>query len=764
MKNFHKLKQFHKYLQKNQKSFKKMFTSFLKCVKYMILESKSSKKGEKSMKKLLIVLLSMLMVLSMVGCTKEEVEVDDSPLAATVEKDTSNYATESETLYDSTLGEYYEYYTKAKESTNVSERFALMAIAEAKLLASGVLLPLSSKGGNYAITRVAPNTVSSVLWGNDTERKYHVVVATELIKASDREEMKEKFAELKGTGTYTEWVQSFLTEKGYTLKDSYTQGYSSDPQTWDVLATSRSADSEAIVNTYDGLMEYDAENVLQYALAESHTVSEDGLVYTFKIRQGVKWVDSQGREVGEVTADDFVAGAQHCMDAQEGLEYLLGESGAHIVNADAYVAGEVTDFSQVGVKAVDKYTLEYTLDAPTSYFMTMLSYGVFAPMNRAYFVSKGGVFGVDAYQAVAGSISYGTTPENIAYCGPFLAVHTEGNSVVFTQNESYWNKDKMTITKMTWLFNDGQDALKSYNDTISGTIDGAGLNASAVVQSQTDGYFDDYAYISSTDATSYCAFFNINRHGFSNFNDSTVAVSSLTVNQAAKTKAAMQNVHFRRALMFALDRGAYEAQTVGEDLKYTSMINSFTPGTFVSLEEETTVEMNGKSVTYPAGTYYGKILQDQLDADGVKIKAWDPDADGGIGSSAQFDGWYNLDNAKAELKEAVKELKKEGVNVSTVNPVHVEIVAYAGSEVYLNRAKAFKQSVEEAFEGAVIIDLVEVSAAKDWYYAGYYASAGYDNNYDIYDVSGWGPDFGDPSTYLDNFIPGGYMIKCIGIY
>lgn len=716
------------------------------------------------MKKLLVVLLSVLMVLSMVGCKKEEVEVDDSPLAATVEKDVSNYAQESETLYDTTLGDFYDYYQKAKEATSVSERFTLMAIAEAKLLESAVLLPLSSKGGNYALSRVVPYTSSTVLWGNDMERYHSVIVATELIKVADRDEMKAKYAELKGTGTYRDWVVSFLTEKGYTIKDTYTKGYNSDPQTWDALATSRSADSEAIINTYDGLMEYDEENVLQPALAESYTVSEDGTVYTFKLREGVKWVDSQGREVGEVTADDFVAAAQHCMDAQEGLEYLYGDAGAHIVNADAYVAGEVTDFAEVGVKAVDKYTVEYTLDSPTSFFLTMLGYGVFAPMNRAYFLSKGGVFGVDAYQAVAGSIAYGTTPENIAYCGPYLAVATSENSIVFTANESYWNKENVTIKKLTWLFNDGQDPLKAYNDTVSGTIDGAGLNDSSIVQCKTDELFDEYAYTSSTDATSYCAFFNINRKSYANFNDSTIAVSTQTVNQAAKTNAALQNVHFRRALMFALDRGAYQAQTDGEDLKYSSMINSFTPGTFVTLEEEVTVEINGKEKTYAAGTFYGQILQDQLDADGVKIKAWDPTADGGVGSSTQFDGWYNLDNAKAELKEAIKELKEQGVTVSTVNPVHIDLVTYAGSEVYLNRAKAFKQSVENAFDGAVIVDLVEVSSAKEWYYAGYYASTGYDNNYNIYDVSGWGPDFGDPSSYLDNFVPGGYMIKSIGIY
>ena len=108
----------------------------------------------------------------------------------------------------------------------------------------------------------------------------------------------------------------------------------------------------------------------------------------------------------------------------------------------------------------------------------------------------------------------------------------------------------------------------------------------------------------------------------------------------------MQNVHFRRAIAMAFDRASYNAQSVGEDLKLNSLTNSYTPGKFVALEEDVTVEINGKSKTYPAGTYYGQIMQDQIDADGVKITVWDPTADGGVGSSTGFDGWYNVQNAQ----------------------------------------------------------------------------------------------------------------------
>ena len=708
-------------------------------------------------------MLSLAMMFSFTACKKEEVEPDDSPLAYTQEVDLSNYDAESDALYQSVYGEYYEYYANAKKANSISERFTLMAIAEAKVLETATLLPLTSNGGNYAIGRVVPYTATPCLWGNDSYRYYRILSVEEWMTNADRNELKALYKELKGTGTYYAKAQEFLAGKGYHLKDTYTIGYSSDPQTWDVLATSRSADSEAIINTYDGLYEYNIENELQPALATGFEISADGLKYTFKIREGVKWVDSQGREIAEVTADDWVAAMQHCCDAQEGLEGLFGESGAHIVNADEYVYGEVTDFEQVGVKALDKYTLEYTLTEPTSYFPTMLGYGVFAPMNRQYFLSQGGQFGVDNWDPTAAK--YGTDPEHIAYCGAYLVTATPENSIVFSLNDSYWNKENVHNKTITWLYNDGSDVLKSYKDANAGILTSCGLNASALVQAEADGFREkDMIYISGTDATSFCAFFNFNRKQFANVNDSSLVQSELTVNKAAKADAAMKNIHFRRALMFALDRASYNAQTTGDDLKYASMINSFTPGTFVQLDEEVTVKINGKDKTYPSGTFFGQIVQDQIDADGVKIKAWDASADSGIGSSTQYDGWYNLDNAKAEMKEAIKELKKQGVNVSATNPVYIDFPAYVGSEVYLNRANAFKQSIENAFEGAVIVNITQCEKAAQWYWAGYYTNAGYEANYHMYDVSGWGPDYGDPSTYLENFVPGGYMIKCVGIY
>lgn len=733
------------------------------------------------MKKIIAMLLAVVMVLGLVACKSEtkptettepateatteptaEVTDDTEPTDDGVTVDP--YTQASAEIYNAVLGEYLAAYEAAKEATNVSERFALMAIAEAKLLESGVMLPCTTSGGNYAISRVIPNTVPYAMWGND-EYRYHTILVVDgnPITSEDRAEMKALWAELRGTGTYEAKVKELAESKGYKLVDSYNLGYSSDPKTWDVLATSRAADSEAIVMTYDGLYEYDMEGTPTPALAESYEVSEDGLTYTFHLRSGAVWVDSQGREVAPVVADDFVAGMQHMMDAQGGLEYLI--QGV-IVNANEYIAGEVTDFAEVGVSAPDELTVVYTLEAPCSYFTTMLGYGVFAPMSRSYYLSQGGTFG-EEFDPSAESYTYGVDPDHIAYNGPFVVTNaTAENTIVFSANESYWNPDNMNVHTVTWLYNDGSDPTKAYNDMKAGILSGAGLNSAALEVAKADGWYDLYHYVSATNATSYMAFNNVNRAAFVNVNDGTSVPSAQTEEDAARTNAAMKNVHFRMALNTSVDRAAYNAQTVGEELKLVSVRNSYTPGTFVSLEEEVTVDINGTATTFPAGTYYGAILQAQLDADGVAVKAWDPAADDGIGSSDGFDGWCNPEYAASELAIAVEELAAEGVEVSAENPIYLDLPYPSNNANYTNKANAFKQSVEANLGGVIIINLTECVDYAAWYYTGYYTDYGYEANYDIYDLSGWGPDYGDPSTYLDTFLPdyAGYMIKCIGIF
>ncbi len=684
--------------------------------------------------------------------SESEAEAEESEMP-------EGYDETSTELYNEALGDFNDALATAKEAETVDERYALMAVAEGKLMESAMMYPLTSRGGMYAMYRMAPRTKDYTLWGSDKDRYHQYVVTTDFIKAEDYNEMRAKWDELKGTGTYESWVKEYLAGKGYTLKDSFSMPYASDPVTWDGLATSRAADTDAIINTYDGLMEYDVEGTLQPALAESYEVSDDGLTYTFHLRKDVKWTDSQGREVDTVKADDFVAGMQHMCDAQGGLEYLV--QGV-IKNVSQYISGEVTDFDEVGVKAVDDYTVEYTLEEPCSYFMTMLGYTIFMPMSRSYYQSQGGKFGAE-YDSSAADYQYGKDSNSIAYCGPYLVTNaTAKNTIVFKLSDSYWNKDNVNIKTLTWLFNDQSDVTKMYTDAKAGTVDYVNLNTSTMETAKSEGLYDQYAVVSDTDATSFMAFYNINRTATANANDGTTAKSTKSDEEIQRTNKAMQNVHFRRAISFAADRGAYNAQQVGEDLKYTSLRNTFTPGYFVSLSKDTIIQINGTDTTFPAGTYYGEIVQKQIDADGVKIKVWDAENK----TSDGFDGWYNPENAVEELNTAIEELAEEGITIDESNPIQIEYPYPSAVEVYTNKANSYKKSVEAALGGKVVINLVDAVDLDGWYYAGYYVNYGYEQNYDVYDVSGWGPDFGDPCSYLDTMLPDyeGYMTKCFGIF
>jgi ABC-type oligopeptide transport system substrate-binding subunit len=247
-------------------------------------------------------------------------------------------------------------------------------------------------------------------------------------------------------------------------------------------------------------------------------------------------------------------------------------------------------------------------------------------------------------------------------------------------------------------------------------------------------------------------FHNLNRQSLYNFNDNTVAVSGKSAEQVARTTAAMGNVHFRRALCCAVDRAGYNAQSVGEDLKLVSLRNSYVPGDFITLTES--VAVGGR--LYPAGTAYGRILQDQLNADGVKITVYDGDSDG-------FDGWYNPAYAREELEKALQELDIEITNNA---PILLDFPYFSGSEVNTNRAYAYKQSVENALGGLVRVELIPCSDRADVLYAGFYAGLGSEANYDVYDIAGWGPDYGDPQTYLYTLLPdyAGDMTRMLGIF
>ncbi len=705
-----------------------------------------------------------------------EIVVDNTPAAEvnTLENfDAANYGPESDEVYDLILGDFYALYQEALAEVDPSARMGKMAVAEAKFLEAGLGVPMQNNTGGSGISKVIPRSVPTVTWGFDqTYRGYKnlLVVNERPLTPDERAEATSLWSSKVGTGEAWQALVDWATEKELTLNDNITLTYSTTPQTWDTLGTAQAASGEVISPTWDGLLTYDNENIQQPGLAESYEVSEDGLTYTFHIRKGVKWVTSQGTEVGEVKADDWVAGLQHACDTKAGLADLIYGT---VKNLKQYGTGEISDFSQVGVKALDDYTLEYTLETNAPWFLTLTGYSALAPLSRDYYTSQGGKFGTEFDSADSGYL-YGTDPEHIAYCGPYLiSNYTYQNTISYAANPAYWDAENVHNKTITRRYADGTDPLFGWNNFLDGTF--YSVTVSSAVRplaeqqaSEIDpekNYVEAYSYSSHESTTAIMNWTNVNRYAHSNlYNDASAMVSKKTVTDAQRTKAAMRNQNFRMALALSYDRFAYMSVIYGEENAYGQMTNSYVPGNFVTATKEFTVDIAGTATTFPAGTQYGEVLQAAITADGYPMKVWDPTGADGAGSSFSFDGWYNPEAAGEYLAKAVEELAAEGIEISAENPIYLDM-SYDDFDTTVSAAQnAVKQSYDAAFGGMVIVNLVAKGDSDTGSDAAYNPTAGYMMNYDLGGLTGWGPDYGDAQTYLDTVIPNGYECIAWGIY
>lgn len=709
-------------------------------------------------KKILSVVLASAMVLSLAACgdktaTSTSIEVVTSTSTSTeastsVETADVTYVRgDDEEVYDTVLGNFTDLVDAAKQAATTDERFVLFAQAEAALMDSATMLPTTTQGGAYTISRIAPRTVPYVQWGNDDDRLKSMVISNEFCTPDERADMLAEWAKaVAGECEYD--PAAYLVSKGHTIQDTYTTTFSTAPVTIDWLNTSSQADTEITVNTVEGLVEYNNLSQMKPALAESWEVSEDGLAYTFHIRKGVNWYTSEGTKYAEVKAADFVAGFHHMLDTQAGLEWLV--EGV-VAGASEYLGGE--SFDAVGYKAVDDYTLEVTLCQPTSYFMTMLTYSCFLPICESFYKARGGVYGISEFaeaSADTNAYTYGNSADvaSQVYCGPFLLQTLNDKEIVIVANPNYWNKDVVTLKSVKWVYDNGENTDAFYDDVLAGTYAGCALNASTglLAKAQADGNFDKYAYVSDTTSTTYFGGINVNRGTFAL--ESGAVASPKTEAQKVDTQKAVLNKNFRKALMYAFDKKTWNGVTRGEELALTNVRNMYTHPNFVQLSADTT---DADGHTFAAGTFYGEMVQYYCDKLGVKITVAD-----------QTNGLFNPDEAKACLEAAKAELGD-----SVTWPIQIDVEYYSGSDANTAQAAAFK-SVIEATLGAenVQINIVEATTAEDYYAAGYRASNGEAGDFDIFYGSGWGPDYGDPSTYLDTFLGqgAGYMTKVIGLF
>lgn len=226
---------------------------------------------------------------------------------------------------------------------------------------------------------------------------------------------------------------------------------------------------EVIADYTDGLMQMDADGQAVPAIAESYDLSEDGLTYTFHLRDA-NWSNGQ-----PVTAADFVFAWQRAVDPAVASEYayMLSDIG-QIKNAAEIIAGDM-DKSQLGVTAVDDKTLEVQLNVPVSYFLSLMYFPTFYPVNEEFFTSCGDTFA--------------TSPDTTLSNGAFVMDSYEPAATAFhlTKNADYWDADRVKLPGLNYqVIQDSQQALMSYQ---TGDLDMTLVNGEQVDQVQDDPEF-----------------------------------------------------------------------------------------------------------------------------------------------------------------------------------------------------------------------------------------------------------------------------------
>lgn len=481
---------------------------------------------------------------------------------------------------------------------------------------------------------------------------------------------------------------------------TYNYVYQSEPVTLDYVKMNQAGTSDITANLIDGLLENDQYGNLIPSLAEDWKVSEDGLTYTYTLREDAKWYTADGEEYADVTAEDFVTGLKHAADSESEALYVIQDS---IKGLQDYLDGKTTDFSTVGVKAVDERTVQYTLNAPESYWNSKLTYSIMFPINAEFLESKGEDFGKQ------------TDPESLLYNGPYLLKSiTAKSSMEFEKNANYWDADNVFIDNVKLTYYDGSDQDSLFNNFDEGAYTAAKLFPTSPSYKTAEKKYGDNIVYDQQDGATYMIFFNLNR--------TLHNLSDKTDEQLSDSNKAMNNKDFRQAVSFAFDRASWNAQVNGEEAKEKALRNTLVPPAFVQIE----------------GKEFGDSVTAELASYGDEWKD--------IDLSDGQDGLYNPEKAQTEFAKAKEALEAEGVSF----PIQLDFPVSQTDNAAVQRAQSMKQSVEASLgKENVVINLKQVTE-DEWLAATYQAETPEQNDYDLA-LSGWSPDYADPSSYLDIF-------------
>ena len=498
-----------------------------------------------------------------------------------------------------------------------------------------------------------------------------------------------------------------------TDTSTYSSTFSANPTTFNYLLDYYADNTAVITNLVDGLLENDSYGNLVPALAEDWSVSSDGLTYTYKLRKDAKWYTADGEEYASVKAQDFVTGIKYAADNKGQAMDLIQNS---IKGLNDYVTGVTNDFSTVGVKALDDYTVEYTLTRPEPYWNSKTTNSILFPVNEEFLKSKDKDFGT-------------LTPDSILYNGPYLLKDfTSKSSIEYVKNPHYYDHDKVTIEKVKLAYFDGSDQEMTIRNFESGAYSIAGVYPNSSNYAKTKEKYQDNIVYSLQDKTSWYFNFNVNRKTYNH-------TAKTTDEQKKSAQTAILNKNFRQAINFGIDRTAYSAQSNGEEAASKTLRNTLVPPTFVQVGDKT----------------FGEVTASKLVDYGTE---WS-----GINLADAQDAYFNKEKAQAKFAEAKKELEAQGVTF----PIHLDVPVDQTNKNAVSGMNSVKQTLETVLGSDNIVIDVQQLSTDDFGNVAFLAPNPAARDYDL-NFDGWVGDYQDPSTYLDPFnAETGFYLKIFGL-
>ena len=326
-----------------------------------------------------------------------------------------------------------------------------------------------------------------------------------------------------GKSGTTDSTAAAPTASAVTENAVYRTLYASEVTTLNYLITGQTNELNIAANVVDCLVEYDSYGNVEPALATSWEQNEDATVWTFHIREGVNWVDKDGNVVAPVTANDWVSSAHYACDANNDSDTFYTMSGV-IAGADAYydwtayqmalpdatdgtdkdgnavkfitnedgeqeILEEVPEASidDIGVKAVDDYTLEFTLESSRPYFLSMVSFGPYMPVYGPFLAECGSKFGTDN--------------STLLYCGAFiLSTYEPQQQRVLTKNPTYWDKDNVFLDAIQMTYNAEASSIATTMYQ-SGEVDQADISSDLLSAMMADPNTKDLTHPSRADTS-----------------------------------------------------------------------------------------------------------------------------------------------------------------------------------------------------------------------------------------------------------------------